>query len=73
MNALEDIWDGNYVYPDINARYDRLKTRDRIKKAQSEQEGEELSQKMMGKGLHKVFKYVLNKVNNSLPTLGEQV
>ena len=25
MNTIEGIWDGNYVYPDINTRYARLK------------------------------------------------
>ena len=25
MNATKDIWYGNYVHPDINARYVRLK------------------------------------------------
>ena len=27
----------------------------------------------MGKGLHKVFKYIVNELNNSLPNLGESV
>ena len=35
-DALEDIWDGNNVHPNINARYSRLKIRDRIRKPQSE-------------------------------------
>ena len=39
MNALEEIWDENYVHPDINARYARLKIRDRIRQAQSEWKG----------------------------------
>ena len=34
MNALEDIRDGNYVHPDINARYSRLKIFKRIRRAQ---------------------------------------
>ena len=34
-NALEYIWNGSYVYPDINAIDTRLKINDRIKQAQS--------------------------------------
>ena len=33
MNALEDMQDGKYVHPSINARYYRLKIRDRIRLA----------------------------------------
>ena len=34
--ALEDIWDGNYVHPYINARDSRFRICDRIRQAQSE-------------------------------------
>ena len=48
-----------------------MKIRDRIRQAKSECKGAEISAKSMGKGLHKVFKVVVNELNNSLPTLGE--
>ena len=50
MDALEEIQGGNYVHPNINERDTRLSIRDRIRKSQSEWEGEELSAKRMGKG-----------------------
>ena len=53
---------GNYVYPDINSIDDRLKACDLIKQAHIEWEVEVLSENRMVKGLHKVFKDVLNKV-----------
>ena len=34
MDALEDILGENYVHPNINARYSRLKIRERIKQSQ---------------------------------------
>ena len=60
MNALEDICDGNYVHLDINEGDDRLKIRDHIRQAQSEKKGRKISAKMMGKGLHKFLKAVVN-------------
>ena len=33
MNVLEDIWDGSYIHPDINAIYVRLKICDHINPA----------------------------------------
>ena len=59
-NALEGIRDGNYVRTYINARDAIFKIRDRIKKGQIEQKGEELSAKRMRKGLRKTFKAVIN-------------
>ena len=59
-NAIEDIRDGSYIYSDINARYAVLKICDHIRQAQSEWKGAELSANRMGKGLHKVFKDVVN-------------
>ena len=35
MNVLEDIWDENYVYPDINAIDAKLKICEHIRLAQS--------------------------------------
>ena len=48
-----------------------MKIRDRVRQAQSEQKGAELSSKRMGKCLHKLFKVVINKSKNSLPNLRE--
>ena len=48
-NTLEEIWDGNYIHPDINKRYPRLKIRDHIRKAQGEWKGMELSEKTWAK------------------------
>ena len=48
-----------------------MKIRNCIKQTQSEWKGEELSAKIIGKGLHKVFKAVVNKLKNPLPTLVE--
>ena len=56
MHALGDIWYGNQIHPEINARDSRLKIRDRIKQTQIEWKGSELSEKRMGKGVNKVFK-----------------
>ena len=56
------------MHPDINTRDAILKIRDRIRQAQSEWEGEEISVKSMGKCLNKVFKAVVNKLKiNFLP------
>ena len=64
-NALEEIRDINYIHPDINARDDRFKTRDRIIQAKNKWKVGEISVKSMGKVLHKVFKAVVNEVNNT--------
>ena len=55
-NAPEEIRDRNYIHSDINLRYSRFKIRDRIRQVQSKWKGVELSEKSMGKFLHKVFK-----------------
>ena len=67
---LEDIWDGRYVHLNINARYARLKILDHIRQTQNEWKVSELSENKIVKGLHKVFKAVVKKLNISLPTLG---
>ena len=36
MNDFEEIWNGNYVHPEINERYARLKINDRINLAKNE-------------------------------------
>ena len=69
--SFEGIRYGNYVHPDINAKYFRLKIRDCIIQKQSEWKGSELSARVRGKGSYKVFKAVSNKLKNELPTLVE--
>ena len=66
-NAFNYIWNLNQINQGVNAIYSRLKTHDRIIKAQSEWEGSEPSTKSMGKVLHKVFKDVVKKLNNWFP------
>ena len=70
-NDIEDIWGENYVHTDINVGDSRLKIRDRIMWAQSECKQEELSENRMVNGLHRFFKAVVNKLNNSFTNLGE--
>ena len=67
MDDPEDIRDGNYVHPNIHARYSRFKIRDGIRHVHSKWKGAEISSKMMGKGLHSVFKAIVKELNNSLP------
>ena len=69
-NAIKDIWNGSKIHPDINARYSRLKILDRIRQTQGDWKVAELSEKIMGKCLHKLFKAIVNELNNALPTLG---
>ena len=49
MNAPEDIWGGNYVHPDIDARDDILKIHGCIRQAKIESEVETLSENRMVK------------------------
>ena len=65
-NSIEDIWYGNQIHPELNTRDDRLKIRDCIKQTKSGWKGSELSANSMGKGLHKLFKTVVNELNNTL-------
>ena len=62
MNALGDIWYGNYVHPYINTRDVRLKMREHIRQAQSDWKVAELSLKRMIKCLQKLFKPVVNEL-----------
>ena len=71
MNSLEDIHNGIQIHLDINAIYYRLKVCDCINQMKNDWKGSELSAKRMGKVLHKVFKAVLDYLNNSFPTLAE--
>ena len=70
-NDLEEIQYGNYLHTDINARDTILKINDHIRQGKSERKGVELSAKSTGKGLNKVFKDIVNKLNNSIQDLGE--
>ena len=47
------------MHPNINARDAILRIRDQIRKARSQWKWVKLSEKIMGKGLHKAFKVVV--------------
>ena len=69
--SIEDIRDISQIHPDVNTRDAKLKIRDHIFQTQSEWKIAEISVKSMGKCLHKLFKAVVNELNNnSLPKLG---
>ena len=55
-NNIEEIWDGNYVHPDINSIYAILKIRGHIRQAQSDWNRAEFSEKSMRKVLQRFFK-----------------
>ena len=67
MDILEYICDGSQYHPSINRRGERYKIRDCLKQSQAEQKGELLSTRNMGKGLHKLFKAVVNDISQELP------
>ena len=71
MEISEYIRDDSQYHPSINRREARYKIRDRIEQSQAEWKREFLSTRNMGKGLHKVFKSVVNKILQVLPILGE--
>ena len=60
-NDLEEIWYGSQIHPYIYSIDARFKIRDHIRQRQNEWKGEELSEKYLGKGLHKVFEAVVNE------------
>ena len=60
MDILEDIRGGSKYHPSINRREARYKIRDPIKQRRVEWKRALLSTQNMGKGSHKVFKYVVN-------------
>ena len=68
---LEDIRDVSQSHPSVNRREACYKIRDHIKQSQVEWKGAVLSTRNMGKGLHKVFKAVVNEILQVLPILGE--
>ena len=59
-NTIKDIWDISQIHSDINAIDAGLKIHDHIKQAKSKWKVVEFSVKSIGKGLHKLFKAVLN-------------
>ena len=71
MKDIKDIQDRSQIYPDINTRDARLKICESIKQTQTEWKGSELWENSIGEILHKVFKAVVNEINNALPTLVE--
>ena len=66
MNALEDIWGVSQIHPEINARDAKYKICDHSRLIQNECKGEELSEKSMGKRLHKIFKAFVTELKNTL-------
>ena len=70
-DMLEDIYDGSQSHLIINRREARYNTCYPIKRYQAEWKGELLPTQNMGKGLHKLFKAVVNDIWQTLPILGE--
>ena len=68
---LEDICDSSHYCPSINKREARYKIGDHIKQSKSEWKGTLLSMRNMGKGLHKVFKAIINEILQVLSIWGE--
>ena len=68
---LEDIHDGSQSHPNVNMGEARYRIGDRIKKIQLKWKGALKSTRNMGKGLHKVFKTVIEDISQDLPPLGE--
>ena len=55
----------------LNRREALYNIHDCVKRSQAEWKGDLLSTKNIGKGLHKVFKAVVNDILQVLPILGE--
>ena len=70
-DILEDIRDGIQSHPSINRGEARYKILDRFKQIQAEWKEALLSTRNMGKGLHKLFKDVVNYISQALPILVE--
>ena len=62
-DMLEDISDVSKSNLHLNRRESRYKIRDHIKRSHTEFKGALLSTQNMGKGLHKVFKAVVNDIS----------
>ena len=63
-DMLEDICGSSQYHPIINMRGSRYKS-DRIKRSHVEWKEALLSTRNMGKGLHKLFKAVVNDISQS--------
>ena len=72
-DMLEDICDVSKSRPSINRREARGKIRDHIKRRQKEWKRALLSTRKISKGLHKLFKAVVDDILQYLPILGESV
>ena len=70
-DMLEDIRDGSQSNPIINRREENHKIHIFFKQRQAEWKGVLLSERKMGKGLHKVFKAAVNDISQALTILGE--
>ena len=68
---LEYIRDGSQSHPSANRIEARYKIRDHIKQRQSEWKGALTATQKMGKGLHKVFKAIVNEILQVLTIFGE--
>ena len=73
IDILEDICDSSQSCLSINRRDARYKICDHIKVGQTEWKGALLSTQYMVKGLHKLFKAVVNDILQDLPILGKSV
>ena len=69
--VLEDIRDISQSHPNINRIEAWYKIRGPFKQRQAEWKGALLSTQNMGKGLHKLFKAVVNDISQALTILGE--
>ena len=66
-DMLEDFSDGSKSHPSINRRDARYKIRDCFKRGQAEWKISLLSTQNIGKGLHKIFKDVVNDIFHVVP------
>ena len=70
-DMLEDIRNGSQSYSIKNGREARYKICDCFKQSQAEWKGNLLFTRNMGKGLHGLFKAVVNEISPALPIFGE--
>ena len=69
-DMLEDIRDSSQSHLCINRRDTLYKTRYCTKQGQAKWKGALSSTRNMGKGLHKVFKAIVNDISKALPVFG---